>query len=99
MFRWLIVCLLILLAALQYRLWFGEANLRQVWSLKQEIELQQVENKKLSQRNKQLEAEVQDLKTGLSALEERARNELGMIREGETFFQLVQPDQRKNQSD
>ncbi|WP_425607981.1 cell division protein FtsB [Pontibacterium granulatum] len=91
MFRWLLITLLVLLAALQYRLWFGEANLRQVWSLEQEIEQQQAENQALSQRNKQLEAEVQDLKNGLSALEERARSELGMIREGETFFQLVEP--------
>lgn len=91
MFRWLLITLLLLLAALQYRLWFGEANLRLVWTLEQEIEQQQAENQTLSQRNKQLEAEVQDLKNGLSALEERARSELGMIREGETFFQLVEP--------
>ena len=97
MFRWLLITLLVLLAALQYRLWFGEANLRQVWSLEQEIKQQQKENQALSQRNKQLEAEVQDLKNGLSALEERARSELGMIREGETFFQLVEPGRSKSQ--
>ena len=97
MFRWLLITLLVLLAALQYRLWFGEANLRQVWSLEQEIKQQQAENQALSQRNKQLEAEVQDLKNGLSALEERARSELGMIREGETFFQLVEPGRSKSQ--
>jgi len=97
MFRWLLITLLVLLAALQYRLWFGEANLRQVWSLEQEIKQQQTENQALSQRNKQLEAEVQDLKNGLSALEERARSELGMIREGETFFQLVEPGRSKSQ--
>lgn len=91
MYRWLLITLLVLLAALQYRLWFGEANLRQVWSLEREIKQQQAENQALSQRNKQLEAEVLDLKNGLSALEERARSELGLIREGETFFQLVEP--------
>tara|TARA_B100001063_G_C16494541_1_gene419028 strand:+ start:55 stop:357 length:303 start_codon:yes stop_codon:yes gene_type:complete len=99
MFRWLLITLLILFVALQYRLWFGEANLRQVWSLEQEIEQQREENQTLSLRNKQLEAEVRDLKTGLSALEERARSELGMIQEGETFFQLVEPGRSKSQSE
>lgn len=95
MFRWILVVLFILLVTLQYRLWFGEANLRQVWSLENEIEQQRLANQKLNQRNDQLEAEVQDLKSGLSALEERARSELGMIRKGETFYQLVEPDQRR----
>ena len=91
MFRWLLITLLLLLAGLQYRLWFGEANLREVWALQDKIEQQQAQNKQLTQRNKQLEAEIKDLKNGLSALEERARSEMGMIREGETFFQLVDP--------
>ena len=97
MFRWLLITLLVLLVTLHYRLWFGEANLRQVWSLEQKIEQQQEDNQVLSLRNKQLEAEVRDLKTGLSALEERARSELGMIQEGETFFQLVEPGRSKPQ--
>ncbi len=96
MFRWLILLLLILFLALQYRLWFGEANLRQLWQLQRSIEQQQAENERLSQRNRQLEAEIKDLKRGLSALEERARSELGMVREGETFFQLVEPDKGGN---
>ncbi len=96
MFRWLLLVLFLLLLGLQYRLWFGEANLREVWALEREIELQKQENAKLSQRNKQLEAEVLDLKSGLSALEERARSELGMIRDGETFYQLVAPDKSRS---
>lgn len=89
MFRWLIWILIIAVAALQYRLWFGEANLREVWALQDKIQNQQTENDLLVERNHRLQAEVQDLKKGLAALEERARNDLGMVREGETFFQLI----------
>ncbi|GAA0695596.1 cell division protein FtsB [Marinobacterium maritimum] len=92
MYRWLLLILLVMLAGLQYRLWFGEANLRQVWQLEQQILDQQQVNQQLTERNKRLEAEVQDLKQGLTALEERARSEMGMIREGETFFQLIEPE-------
>ncbi|MCP4596044.1 cell division protein FtsB [Neptuniibacter sp.] len=95
MFRWLIFLLILLFLALQYRLWFGEPNLRDIWSLDARIELQQDINEELSQRNSELEAEVQDLKKGHAALEERARSELGMVKEDETFFQLVEPVQEK----
>ena len=81
--------LLICLIGLQYRLWFGEANLREVQALRDKIEVQRAENDILVSRNHQLDAEVKDLKQGLAALEERARNQLGMVKEGETFFQLV----------
>ena len=93
MYPGLIAALLVLLGALQYRLWFGEPNLRQNWQLQTEIEEQQRENTRLSERNKQLEAEVLDLKKGEAALEERARSDLGMVRKGETFYQLVDPPQ------
>lgn len=95
MFRWLIVILIILLIGLQYRLWFGDPSLPDIWQLDANIELQQKINDDLSQRNSELEAEVQDLKQGQSALEERARSELGMVKEGETFYQLVDPDSEK----
>ncbi|GAA0791633.1 cell division protein FtsB [Marinobacterium sediminicola] len=97
MYRWLLLILLVMLAGLQYRLWFGEANLRQVWQLEQQILEQQQVNQQLTERNKRLEAEVQDLKQGLTALEERARSEMGMIREGETFFQLIEPEPETSQ--
>ncbi|MDO6562622.1 cell division protein FtsB [Amphritea sp. 1_MG-2023] len=94
MFRWslfraIVLLLLISLIGLQYRLWFGEANLRDVQALQQEIVRQRAENDLLVNRNHQLDAEVKDLKQGLAALEERARNQLGMVKEGESFFQLV----------
>ncbi len=95
MYRWLIALLIFLIIGLQYRLWFGETNLRDIWDLNTKIELQKEINQELNLRNSELNAEVQDLKTGLSALEERARSELGMIKEGETFYQLVQPVKEK----
>ena len=89
--RWFWLILFSLALLLQYRLWFGEPSLPQVWSLKDQIEDQKRQNQVLLERNTQLEAEVRDLKQGLSALEERARSEMGMIVKGETFFQVVKP--------
>lgn len=89
--RVLIVVLLLMLAGLQYRLWFGEGNLPSVWALESSIQQQQQQNDKLVSRNQALVAEVDDLRSGLAAIEERARSELGMVREGETFFLLPEP--------
>jgi cell division protein FtsB len=87
----LIAILVLLLVGLQYRLWVGEGGIREVWGLQQAIDAQRAENAVLGERNRALDAEVRDLKTGLDAVEERARNEVGMIREGETFFRIVEP--------
>lgn len=86
--KWLWVISLALLAALQYRLWVGEGSLAHVTQLKQDIASQQGENEKLLERNRVLTAEVIELKQGLETIEERARHELGMVKEGETLFQL-----------
>ena len=80
-----------LLLSLQYRLWVGDGSLAEVWDLYQQVETQRDENQRLRERNQALEAEVQDLKQGLGAIEERAREELGMIKEGETFYQIIEP--------
>ncbi len=88
--RWLSVVLAVLLVALQYRLWFGSGGLRELSGLRATVAEQKAEIQRLSQRNDALEAEVRDLKTGLDAVEERARSELGMIKNGETFYQVVQ---------
>ncbi len=90
--RWLIGLLVIMLLVLQYQLWFDENGVRQTWQLRKELQRQQEENARLAERNAALAAEVDDLKSGLSAIEERARAELGMIREGETFYQVVDPE-------
>jgi len=80
--------LLALLIALQYRLWLAPDGMREVWRVKATIERQETENDALAERNRTLAAEVQDLKKGRTALEERARTELGMIGGDETFFQV-----------
>ncbi|MGF1642751.1 MAG: cell division protein FtsB [Thiotrichales bacterium] len=87
----LIAILVVLLLALQYRLWIGEGSFSEVAKLRQSVAEQQRENDRLEARNQALEAEVQDLTRGLSAIEERARSELGMIKKGETFFQVIEP--------
>lgn len=84
--------LLVLFITLQLTLWFGEGGLAEVRQLRLQIEQQQAENVRLNERNAALEAEVKDFKQGLGAIEERARNELGMIKKGETFFQIIEPD-------
>jgi cell division protein FtsB len=89
--RVLVVVLLAICVVLQYRLWLGNGGVQEVWSLRQQIEAQRGENDQLRERNRSLVAEVQDLKKGTSAVEERARTDLGMVASGETFFQVVEP--------
>ncbi len=93
--RILVTILLILFVLLQYDLWVGDGSLATVWHLKQENKKQKTENRQLRERNRALEAEVQDLKQGLDALEERARDEMGMIREGETFIQVIEEEEKQ----
>ncbi len=82
--------LFLLLLLLQYRLWFGDGGLLRLWQLDEAVALQEAENDRLGERNAALEAEVRDLKKGVAAIEERARADLGMVKEGETFFQVVE---------
>ena len=92
--RWLrilLVALVALLAFLQYRLWWGEGGRRSVAHLRGQVDQQAHENAGLKQRNAALAAEVEDLKSGEAAVEERARSELGMIKPGETFYRVVEP--------
>ena len=88
--RWVIVALLLVFVWLQYRVWVGEGSLAEVEGLKQEITRQTVELEQLRARNRALLAEVQNLKEGVEALEERARAELGMVKEGEVFYQVIE---------
>ena len=88
--RKLLILLLMLLVYLQYRLWIGDGSLQEVWELHREVEAQRAENLQLRERNAALEAEVRDLQQGLDAIEEHAREDLGMVKEGETFYQLVE---------
>lgn len=88
--RWLLLLLLVLLVALQYQLWF-RGGMNDVWELEKSLEVQRAENERLRERNAALAAEVEDLKSGRDAIEERARSELGMIREGEQLIQVAEP--------
>lgn len=85
----LITILILVLVGLQYKLWFGDGSLSEVVQLTHELELQKQRLKELEARNRILEAQVLDLQNGLDAFEEKARNDLGMIKQGETFIQLI----------
>lgn len=89
--KFLAAGLLILLVLLQYRLWFGDGSVREVARLNTEIAAQEEQNARLRERNRTLAAEVQDLKKGTTAIEERARTDLGMVGKTETFYQVVSP--------
>jgi len=87
--KWLAAALAVVLVLLQYRIWVSDNGVRKVERLKQAVAAQQAEDAQLAERNHQLAAEVRDLKTGMDALEERARSDLGMIARNETFYQVV----------
>jgi cell division protein FtsB len=86
-----IVALLLVgvIVALQYGLWLGKGSWMRVWEIDRQISVQRQTNETLGARNASLDAEVRDLKEGLGAVEERARSELGMIRNDEIFFQVL----------
>lgn len=90
--RNLAIILLIAFVGLQIALWFSSTGVRNVQELKHNVDNQVSQNTDLEQKNRTLEAEVSDLKNGLESVEERARSELGMIAEDETFFQLIEED-------
>ncbi|WJG09039.1 cell division protein FtsB [Aliiglaciecola sp. LCG003] len=87
--KWLTITLLSLLVLLQYRLWFGKNSIPDYVEIKQQVTEQQQHNSNLQQRNSLLIADIRDLKMGVEAMEERARNELGLIKEGETFYRIL----------
>jgi cell division protein FtsB len=91
--KWLAVALFLLLALLQYRLWFPEGSKAELSRLEAEIRSQEDINAGLRARNRQLELEVLELQEGLDSLEARAREDLGMIKEGETYYQLIERDE------
>ncbi len=84
--------LIIVFVFLQYQLWIDRDGMRKLLHLNNRIDHQKTINQQLYERNDVLAAEVEDLKSGFEAIEERARMELGMIREGETFFQVIEKD-------
>src|SRR4051794_11942972 len=92
--KWLTLVLLALVGLIQYPLWVGKGGWLRVWEVDREIATQREVNSRLKARNVALDAEVRDLKQGLEAIEERARSELGMVRQDEIFFQVLEDTTR-----
>jgi cell division protein FtsB len=86
--------LVIMLGGFQYSLWLGDFGLVRYWQLEERVQAQRQVNEQLQARNNQLHAEVIDLKHGTDALEERARSQLGMVKEGEEFYQVIEEGDR-----
>lgn len=96
---WPVLALLLLLGALQAKLWLGDGGWRDAKALQRTVDEQRAENARLQQRNDALSAEVEDLKSGETAVEERARSELGMVKPGETFYRVVEPHSLQDKDD
>lgn len=96
---WPFLLLGVLLLGLQAKLWLGDTGWRQAAKLEEKVTTQAADNARLLQRNDALAAEVEDLKSGEAAAEERARNELGMVKPGETFYRVVDPNAAKIPAD
>jgi cell division protein FtsB len=94
--RALTILFIALFALLQYAFWFGQGSILSAWRLKSQIATQQQKNNILKQRNDAIRADIHDLKSGNQAVEERARYEMGMVKKGETFYQIVHKDKVKN---
>lgn len=97
--KWVIAILIVFLIGLQYRLWVGEGSVAEVVDLQGKIELQETEIDRLQERNRLLALEVKDLQTGMSIIEERARSEMGMIKEDEVFYMVVDKDKLQKPND
>ncbi len=95
----LTIIFVVLVALMQYPLWLGKGSWFRVWSLNHQIEIQKKTNNDNQIRNNVLNAEVSDLKQGFSAIEERARNELGMTKQDEIFFQVTNPEKDKKETE
>ena len=99
MMRVLIMLLLIMVLVLQGMLWFSDDGVRKVRQLNAAVAGQIEDNQRLETRNQNLQAEVEDLRMRLEAIEERARTDLGLVREGETFYQVITPDTAPSDSE
>ena len=97
--RWIIAVLLFIILGLQYRIWIGEGSVEQMVQLQREIDKQKIENATLEERNRVLMAQIKELKEGTESIEAKARTDMGMIKEGETFYFITDdPRQSKQKS-
>jgi len=92
--RLIILCLAVLVVLIQYPLWLGKGGWLTVWDMRQQLAEAKEKNDALRARNAKLDSEVQDLKDGTGAIEERARYELGMIKDNEIFVQILDPNRK-----
>ena len=92
--RWLLIILTVLFVGLQFRLWVGEGSLAHKAELTKKVEQQRQINQQLQSRNQHVAQEVESLKTNLDSIEEKARKDLGMIKEGEIFYLVIDKDER-----
>jgi cell division protein FtsB len=88
--KYLTYALIGFIVAIQYPLWIGKGSWLRVWDMSKQVDQQKEKNEKLAARNAGLDAEVRDLKQGIEAVEERARVEFGMVKSGETFYQIIE---------
>ncbi len=95
----LIAVLILIFISLQYRLWVGVGSFADINRLDQQVGVQESENAELEERNASLLSEVKELQTGMDAIEEHARNELGLIQEGETFFLIIEEENLAEKTD
>ncbi|MCH9692695.1 MAG: septum formation initiator family protein [Gammaproteobacteria bacterium] len=93
--KWLLAVLVVLLLTTQFRLWVGEGSLAEMVRLKRQLQQQQEQNTLLESRNRQLLREVRSMKEGTAGIEAKARNDLGMIKKGETLFVFFDPEESK----
>lgn len=93
--RAVIVVLAMMIIALQARLWIGDGSLAHVSGLRSQVETKRTANEIRTERNRVLRAEIRNLKNGVDSIEQKARSELGMIKEGETFFMIVPPEGKR----
>lgn len=94
--RLLTVIMLALVLTLQYRVWFGQHGMQDLRELQNDVARQQQNNESLQQRNQLIAADIDDLRNAMEAVEERARNELGLVLSEETFFRLVSIHEQDN---
>lgn len=87
--KWVALVLVVILGSLQYRIWFGESSFREISEQREKADNIRKENKELEIRNQKIIAEIKDLRDGKDAIEERARYQLGMIKEGEVFIRIL----------
>lgn len=93
--KWIVAILILIILGLQYRFWFGEGSLEQIAELEREIEKQKVENASLQERNDLLLSQIRELKQGTEGLEEKARQDMGMVKKGETFYYVTEAPEKK----